>query len=253
MDLERLTAQNQSMSTNAPAWFATTQWSVVMLAAQVDSLQAIPALEKLCRSYWLPLYSYIRRRGYSPADAQDLTQGFFERLLRLDSLATVGQAKGKFRTFLLNALLHFLSDERDRAQAEKRGGGQVTISLDDSKAEEMYLEVPSPNSSPEQLFDRRWALTVLEKALARLREDYVDSGRGELFEQLRTFLSTESLPGDYDALAPKLGMTPRALGVAVHRLRQRYRECIRLELAQTVATPEDLDQEMNYLLEVLGG
>jgi len=165
----------------------------------------------------------------------------------------VSREKGKFRTFLLAALNHYLSDERDRARAEKRGGGQPLISLDETEAEQRYLQVPASNLTPEKIFDRRWALTVLEEALQRLRQEYVNSGRGELFESLSAFLSNEAGVGDYDALAPKLGMTAGAVGVAVHRLRQRYRECVRLELAQTVASPEDLNEEMNYLFAALSG
>ena len=236
-----------------PAWFTTTHWSVVMLAGDANSPQAAAALEKLCRAYWLPLYSYIRRQGYGSHDAQDLTQGFFLRLLRMDSFADVSHEKGKFRTFLLAALNHYLSDERDRARAEKRGGGQTIISLDETEAETRYLQIPSADAAPEKVFDRRWALTVMEEALQRLRQEYTASGKQELFEPLSAFLSSEARPGDYDQLAPKVGMAAGTIAVAVRRLRQRYRECVRLELAQTVASPGDLDEEMNYLFAVLGG
>jgi len=164
----------------------------------------------------------------------------------------VSQAKGKFRTFLLASLNHFLSDERDHARAEKRGSGQAIISLDETEAEQRYLQVPASDDTPEKVFDRRWALTVMEEALQRLREEYAASARQELFEHLSKFLSSEATAGDYDALAPKLGMSSSAIGVTVHRLRQRYRECVRLELAQTVASPDDLEEEMNYLFTVLG-
>ena len=200
---------------------------------------------------WLPLYSYVRRRGYDSHDAQDLTQGFFVRLLRMNSFAGVSREKGKFRTFLLAALNHFLSDEWDRAKAEKRGGGQSVISIDENEAEERYLQGAEVESEPGKAFDRLWGLTVLEEALARLRKEYADRGRLETFEQLRAYLSAEASPGDYDMLAPKLSMSPNAVGVAVHRLRQRYGECIRLELAQTVASPQDLEEEMKYLFSVL--
>ena len=238
-------------STTIPHWFTTTHWSVVILAGDPNSPQAASALEKLCRTYWLPLYSYVRRQGYGPHDAQDLTQGFFGRLLRLNSFADVSGEKGKFRTFLLAALNHYLLDERDRARAEKRGGGLAVISLDETEAETRYLHVPVPDLAPERVFDRRWALTVMEEALQRLRKEYFASGKQELFEHLSGFLSSEADHGAYDTLAPKLGMSAGAVGVAVHRLRQRYRECVRLELAQTVASPEDLNDEMNYLLAAL--
>jgi RNA polymerase sigma-70 factor (ECF subfamily) len=182
-----------------------------------------------------------------------LTQGFFVRLLRTDSFAEVSPEKGKFRTFLLAALKHFLSDERDRERAQKRGGGQAIISIDETDAEERYSRMPKLDAEPEKTFDQRWALTVLEEAMARLQREYVTSGRAEIFDNLKQFLSTEATPGAYDALASNLGMSPNAVGVAVHRLRQRYRECIRLELAQTVVSLQDLDQEMNYLLSVLSG
>ena len=238
-------------STVSPQWFATTHWSAVMLAGAPDSPRAIEALETLCRAYWLPLYTYVRRQGYGAHDAQDLTQGFFVRLLRMNSFAGVSPEKGKFRTFLLASLNHFLSDERDRDRAEKRGGGQAIISIDENEAEERYLQMPNLGPEPEKAFDRRWALTVLEQALTRVQEEYRGSGRAEIFEHLRGYLSSEASPGDYDTLAPRLAMSPNALGVAVHRLRQRYRECIRLELAQTVAGPQDLEEEMNYLFSVL--
>jgi RNA polymerase sigma-70 factor (ECF subfamily) len=240
-------------SATAPHWFATTHWSVVMLAGDTNSPKAISALERLCRTYWLPLYSYVRRQGYGPHDAQDLTQGFFVRLLRLNSFAQVSQAKGKFRTFLLASLNHYLSDERDRARAEKRGQGQAIISLDETEAEQRYLQVPSAGVAPEAAFDRGWALTVMEEALKELRDSYITSGKQDLFEHLSAFLSTEGDARQYEALAAKLGMSTGSLPVAVHRLRQRYRECVRLALAQTVASPEDLEEEMNYLFSVLGG
>jgi len=233
--------------------FATTHWSVVLLAGEPGSAQAAEALEKLCRTYWLPLYSFIRRQGYGPHDAQDLTQGFLVRLLRTDSFVGLSREKGKFRTFLLAALNHFLSDQRDRARAEKRGGGQPVVSIDETEAEQRYLQAPSRDLAPERVFDRRWALTVLEEALARLRQEHQGPGKAALFAHLGPFLSNKGGKADHDALGPKLGMSANAVAVAVHRLRQRYRECIRLELAQTVASPEDLDEEMSYLFSVLSG
>jgi len=222
-----------------------------MVAGDANSPRATAALEKLCQTYWLPLYSYIRRQGYGPHDAQDLAQGFFARLLRMNSLSSVGPAKGKFRTFLLAALNHFLSDARDHARAEKRGGGKRLISLDETRAEDRYVEVPAPDLTPEKLYDRHWALTVMEQALGRLRKEYITAGNTALFERLSGFLSREAGNGEYDGAAQKLGMSPGALAVAVHRLRQRYRECVRLELAQTVTSPEDLELEMKDLFESL--
>ena len=244
-------AKDEAPTTSSPQWFRTTHWSLVSLARDADSPQGTAALEKLCQTYWLPLYSYIRRQGYGPHDAQDLAQGFFARLLRMNSLASVGQQKGKFRTFLLASLNHFLSDERDHARAEKRGGGKNLISLDATSAEERYLEVPAPDLTPEKLFDRRWALTVMEQALGRLRKEYANAGNTALFERLSGFLSREAAPGEYDSVAQRLGMSPGALAVSVHRLRQRYRECVRFELSQTVTSCEDLELEMKCLFEAL--
>jgi RNA polymerase sigma-70 factor (ECF subfamily) len=169
----------------------------------------------------------------------------------MNSFADVSREKGKFRTFLLAALKHFLSDEWDRSRAEKRGGGQALISIDDAEAEERYLELPNPDPQPQKSFDRRWALAVMEQALVRIKQDYDSSGRQELFEHLSVFLSSEPIAGDYDALAGKLGTSSNGLAAAVYRLRQRFRECIRLELAQTVAGPQDLEEEMSYLFSIL--
>jgi RNA polymerase sigma-70 factor (ECF subfamily) len=253
MDSKQNDRTTVAATTAGPRWFTTTHWSQVLLAGHTDSSRAAKALEELCRAYWLPLYSYIRRQGYAPHDAQDLTQGFLVRLLNSDAFEGLSREKGKFRTFLLAALNHFLSDERDRARAQKRGGGQPVISIDETEAEERYLQMTSEDPAPERVFDRGWALTVLEAALARLREEHQAPGKGALFEGLSTFLSNEGSKWDYEAVAPGLGMSPGAVAVAVHRFRQRYRECIRLELAQTVANPEALDEEMNYLFSVLVG
>jgi len=249
--MEANPAKDMPATTSAPHWFTTTDWSQVTLAARPDSPAAAAALEKLCRTYWLALYSYLRRQGYAPHDSQDVTPGFFLRLLRMNSLNDVGQNKGKFRTFLLAALNHFLSDERDRARAEKRGGGQIPVSLDETEAEQRYLQVPARELSPERVYDRRWALTVMEEALKRLRRESAANGKAELFARLSGFLSKEAMPGDYEEVARSLGMSPGAMAVAVHRLRQRYRECVRLELAQTVAGPADLEEEMQYLFAAL--
>jgi RNA polymerase sigma-70 factor (ECF subfamily) len=235
----------------APQWFATTNWGLVLEAGQSGSPQFQAALEELCRTYWLSLYSYLRRDGYAPDDAQDLTQGFFLRLLRTNSLLGVSPLKGRFRTFLLASLRHFVSDERDRARAQKRGGGQTVISINAAQAEAAFLQVPNGDLAPETAFDRHWALTVLEEAFQRLRREYTRSTRQEIFEALSPFLSNEVAPGDYEVLASALGMSERAIGVAVHRLRQRYRECVRFKIGQTVTNLDDLDEEMHYLFSLL--
>ena len=236
----------------SPARFATTQWSVVLALGQQDA-KAVRALEQLCRTYWLPLYSFARRQGYPPDDAKDMIQGFFHRILRANSLTTVSPEKGKFRTFLLTSLTNFLSDDRDRNRAQKRGGGQITISLDDENAEQRYLQLPASDLPAETVFDRRWAVTVLEQAFNRLREEYFSGAKRPLFEHLSEFLSSDAQASAYKEIAAKLSMTPSAVSVAVHRMRQRYRECIRLELARTIANPAELDDEMNYLFTVLSG
>jgi RNA polymerase sigma-70 factor (ECF subfamily) len=246
-DIRRISAKT------GPEWFATTNWSVVLEAGQSESPQFQAALEELCRTYWLSLYSYLRRDGCNPDDAQDLTQGFFLRLLRTNSLVGVSPIKGRFRTFLLASMKHFVSDERDRTRAQKRGGNQAVISIDGGQAEEFFLQLPSGDMSPETAFDQQWALTVLEEAFQRLRREYTRSGRENIFETLSPFLSNEATAGDYASLAPKLGMSEQAIGVAVHRLRQRYRECVRFKIVQTVTNPEDLDAEMHYLLSLLSG
>jgi RNA polymerase sigma-70 factor (ECF subfamily) len=232
-------------------WFATTHWSVVLDAGKPGSTQFRAALEELCRTYWLSLYSYLRSDGYNPEDAQDLTQGFFLRLLRTDSLVAVSPVKGRFRTFLLASMKHFLSDERDRARAQKRGGNQAVISIDGTQAEGYFLQVPSGEMSPQTAFDRHWALTVLDEAFSRLREEYTRSGRARLFDALSVFLSTEATAGDYTALAPKLDMSAQAIGVAVHRLRHRFGECVRFQIGKTVTDPEDLNEEMQHLFSLL--
>jgi DNA-directed RNA polymerase specialized sigma24 family protein len=234
-------------------WFATTHWSVVLEAGKPGSPQFRAALEELCRTYRLSLYSYLRRDGNSPDDAQDLTQGFFLRLLRTDSLVGVSPVKGKFRTFLLASLQHFLSDERDRARAQKRGGNQTVISINGTEAEASFLQLPSGEMSPETVFDQHWALTVLDRAFCRLRQDYTKSGRANLFESLSAFLSNEAASGDYASLVGQLRMSEQAIGVAVHRLRHRYGQCVRFEIGQTVTDPEDLNEEMHYLFTLLTG
>jgi RNA polymerase sigma-70 factor (ECF subfamily) len=232
--------------------FATTHWSVVLAAKQGDASQATAALEKLCRTYWYPLYAFLRREGRSPHDAQDLTQEFFARLLQGKFLEKVGPQKGKFRSFLLAALKHFLCDEWDKARAEKRGGGQTFISLDDHNAEALYLLEPDAAAPAEQIFEQRWALTLLAQALARLRAEFTAAGKLREFDHLKIFLSTLTDDGAYDAVAVKLELAVDTVAVKVHRLRQRYGELIRAEIAQTVASPADIEEELRHLFNVVG-
>ncbi len=236
----------------AAAQFTSTHWSVVLAASDGASPQAVQALEKLCRTYWFPLYAYVRRQGHRAHDAQDLVQGFFARLLQGNFLENVGPQKGKFRSFLLAALKHFVSDEWDKARAEKRGGGQTFISLDDHNAEELYLLEPDSGAPAERIFDQRWALTMLAQAFARLREEFAATGKTREFDHLKIFLSTLTGDGGYDAVAAELEMPVATVGVKVHRLRQRYGELIRAEIAHTVASPADIEEEMRHLFDAVG-
>lgn len=230
--------------------FATTHWSVVLATAGEDSPQASAALEELCRTYWYPLYAYVRREGYSPPDAQDHTQEFFTRLLARNSLAQVGPEKGKFRSFLLACLCHFLSDQRDRARTVKRGGGADCLSLDAQTAEERYRLEPVDRMDAEKIYERRWAMTLLERALRRLRDESASADKVEMFECLKDFVAGES-DVTCREVADRMGMTESAVKSALHRLRQRYRELVREEVAHTVADPAEIDTELRYLIAVM--
>jgi RNA polymerase sigma factor (sigma-70 family) len=231
--------------------FNTTHWSVVTLACQTQSPHSLAALEKLCRTYWPPLYAFIRRRGYPEEDARDLTQEFFARLLERNEFEAVDPRKGKFRTFLLAALTHFLSNQRDHDHAAKRGGGQQIISLQEINDEQWRHLEPAWELSPDKLFDVRWAATVLERALMELRRELADEGRAAQFEALKGFLTEDPGDGDYAAIAARLGAAKPAVAVMVYRLRQRYRELVRAEVAHTVCNPLEVDEEMRHLLEAL--
>jgi RNA polymerase sigma-70 factor (ECF subfamily) len=230
--------------------FATTHWSVVLAAANREDPQADVALERLCRIYWYPLYAYVRREGYTPADAQDLTQGFLARLLARNSLVRVSPEKGKFRSFLLTALRHFLSDQRDRANAVKRGGGVAFISLDATEAEARYRLEPVECLDAEKIYERRWAMALLEQALGRLREESATAGRLETFERLRTFVAGEN-EVTCNEVAAALGLSESAVKSAVHRLRHRYRELVREEIAHTLEDTAEVDNEIRYLIVLM--
>ncbi len=233
--------------------FVTTHWSVVLAAGDTKSPQASEALEKLCRAYWYPLYAYVRRKGHDADDARDLTQEFFARLLARNYLSVADRNKGRFRSFLLGSLEHFLAREWTKAHAQKRGGGQAFLSLDELDAENRYLLEPALELTPEKMFDRRWATTLLAQAMSRLRDECVAQHKSELFANVEGLLSGEKGEASYADLAAALKMSEGALKVTVHRLRQRYGELVRLELAQTVATPEAVDEELRYLFAVLRG
>ncbi len=233
------------------AQFATTHWSVVLAAGQNTSTEANQALEMLCRTYWYPLYAYVRRKGYDAHVAQDLTQEFFARLLARNYLSVADRNRGKFRSFLLGCLEHFLAREWTRAHAQKRGGGQPLFSLDQIDAENRYLLEPAHDLTAERIFDRRWATTLLNQAMARLREECLASQKGDLFERTQNYLSGERGEFSYADVAAALKTSEGAIKAAVHRLRQRYGELVRAEIAQTVASPEEADEELHYLFAVL--
>ena len=232
--------------------FANTHWSVVLSAADKrNPTRALESLEKLCRVYWHPLYFYARRQGESPHDAQDLTQEFFSRLLQNDLLDSVDRGKGRFRSFLLAAFKHFLSNERDKARARKRGGGQVPVPIDVQNAETHYGFEPEEKMTAEKIFERRWALTLLEQTAARLREEYERDGKIQLFEQLKVTLTEPRGSIAYAALGRTLRMSEGAVKVAVHRLRLRYRAVLRAEVADTLADPAEVEDEVRQIFRAL--
>jgi len=224
---------------------------VVLVAGHFSNPGAAAALEKLCRAYWYPLYAFVRRQGYSSSDAEDLTQGFFAWLLESKHLGVADQERGRFRSFLLCRLKHFLSDEFKKARAQKRGGGQHVVSLDAALAEERYDLEPSTEVSPELVFDRRWALMVMEQTVARLRTEYLAADRAELFEELKHFQPGEEAERSYAEVAARLGLSEGAVKSAVYRLRQRHRDLLREEIAQTVATPAEVEEEIRYLISIM--
>ena len=230
--------------------FVTTHWSVVLSAKDQDSFLSAEALETLCRTYWHPLYGYVRRRGYSPADAEDLTQAFFAWLLERNWLAGADQQRGRFRSFLLTSISNFLANEWDKVKTQKRGGGRI-VSLQSDPAESGCIHEPADHLTPEQSFEWRWALTLLDQVMNRLNAEFIQGGKAELFETLKPCLLGERTAQPYAALAAKLAMTEGSVKVAVHRLRQRYRQLLRDEIAQTIAKPKEVEEELRYLFAVL--
>jgi len=222
-----------------------------MEAGQEYSPQASEAMAHLCQTYWYPLYAYLRRKGYAAPDSQDLTQEFFARLLARNYLRTADRNKGRFRSFLLGSLEHFLAREWTKGHAQKRGGGKVPFSLDQMNAENQYLLEPAAALTAEKIFDRRWATTLLGQAMAKLRQECQHNQKLDLFNRVEGRLSGEKGEKSYGEIAASLNMTTGALKVAVHRLRQRYGELVRIEISQTVATAAEIDDELRYLLAVL--
>jgi len=239
-----LTSTNSTGTGRTPGdIFATTRWTVVVAAGQ----QAEAALEELCRLYWYPLYAYARRRGQTKEDAEDLTQTFLAGLIQKNSFTGLQPARGRFRAFLLAAFKNFLANEWDKARAQKRGGG-AALSLDWQDADTRYRIEPVDNLSPDKLYDRAWAVLLLEQVVTRLRDECVADGKAELFEQLREFLMVGKSAVPYPAVAVALSLNEGAVRVAVHRLRRRYRELLREEIAQTLADPAQIEAEMQALL-----
>jgi RNA polymerase sigma-70 factor (ECF subfamily) len=242
--------QDSELNASQPSWFRTTHWSLVLTASN-ESDEARPALESLCRSYWYPLYAHVRRRGYDADEAQDLTQAFFARLLEKNFLRAADRNKGRLRTFLLTALDHFLAKEWRRGNARKRGGGLTIVSLDDDPVEERYQNEPAHDENPAKLFERRWALALLDLAMERLGTEAGNSGKTEFFESAKPLIAGDRSDVPQSVLAARLGITENAFNLALLRLRRRYGELIRDEIAQTVASPGEVDAELRYLMNAI--
>lgn len=236
---------------DGPATFRSTHWSVVRAAGRTGSPAAHAALEQLCRAYWYPLYAFARRRGHDAEEAKDLTQGFFESLLARNDLAGLAPEQGRFRSFLLAALGHYLANECRRGQRQKRGGGQTVISLDAVPAEERYRLEPVAPDSPEELYDRRWAWTVMDQARQRLAAEHARAGKTDLFSLLEPFLTSSRDAPERAEIAARFGISLNAVDVAIHRLRKRYGELLREEIAQTVSRPEEVEAEIRALIHAV--
>jgi RNA polymerase sigma-70 factor (ECF subfamily) len=243
-----LTSEDSTQTTAARGdVFATTHWTVVLAAGSRSSRQADVALEELCRTYWYPLYVFVRRQTSTREDAEDLTQAFFARFLEKNYLEGLNSEKGRFRAFLLASLKHFLANEWDRANRLKRGGGQSTLSLDWQDADTRYQIDPADNLSPDKLYDRAWAVTLLEQVIGRLRNESAADGKLQFFEELKPFLMVGKSAIPYAQAATALAMTESSVRVAVHRLRRRYRELLKQEIAQTLSDPAQADEELRTL------
>jgi RNA polymerase sigma factor (sigma-70 family) len=249
--MNRPVAPDKPLLSGSPQ-FVTTEWTVVRDAAQESAAQ-MAALEKLCGRYWYPLYAYVRRRGYGPEEAADLTQEFFARVLSNRWLCDATPELGRFRTFLLTALTRFLANEYDRSKAVKRGGDRQFTSWDQQSAETRYLCEPATLDTPDRVFERRWALTVLEQALQSLKKEVANGGDARQFEALSPFLSREPESGEYEKVASGLHMSRGGVSVAVHRLRGRYRQFVREEIAATVSSASAVEEELQYLFTILRG
>jgi DNA-directed RNA polymerase specialized sigma24 family protein len=233
------------------ASFASTHWSIVAQSAQSDVPEAASALAQLCETYWPPIYSFIRRRGYAPSDAEDLTQSFFAYFLRTKAYSRTDRLHGKFRSFLLASVKNFLADNWDREQAIRRGGGYRFVSLDQGTAESFYDVASASDSTAEHLFELRWAKSLTAGALDSLRQELQAEGKAQLFEQLKNFLTGGNVLPSYDEASARTGLPRATVKTHVHRLRQRYREIVRREVARTVSSPHEIDEELHYLCNIL--
>jgi RNA polymerase sigma-70 factor (ECF subfamily) len=230
--------------------FTTTRWTLVLAAARRHDPDGAEAFARLCERYYAPLYSYLRRRGHALEDAQDLLQGFVAHALEADVMRHADPARGRFRAFLLTSLKHYAINVQVRAAADKRGGGALLLSLDFEAAEHRYRHEPRDNETPERLYDRRWALAVLERSLRQLRSEFHGAGRAAFFDAVRTHLTGEG-DAPYRELGDRFGMTENATKVAVHRMRRRYRDLLRTEIAETVESEHEVDDELQYLMAAL--
>jgi len=233
------------------AAFAGTRWSVVMKARDKDAPEARAALSELCRMYWYPLYSFVRRSGYGHHEAEDMTQGFFQHLIGRDGFAHVDPAKGRFRSFLISSMKNFLANERERAGAKKRGGGQIHVSIDMADADGRYSCEPADNSTPESIFDRQWAMAVLERVINVLKKEYGDKGRGDIFAALQDSITGSAAEASYTEIAKRLDTSEGNLKIMIHRLRRRFGETLRGEILQTVESDADVDGEIRHLMSCL--
>jgi len=235
----------------ATSGFQTTRWTLIKAAACNSTPDSRDALATLCQAYWFPVYAFIRRKGHDPETAQDLTQGFFTLLMEKNYLLDVDRQRGRFRSFLLTAVKHFLANEWDRRHAQKRGGGREPISIDAVEAESWYIPAIVDEATPETLFQRRWALSLLEHVMAKLRAEFALAGKADRFEKLSVFLNQDSGETRCKEVADEMGLSEGALRTSIHRLRRTYRRLLREEIAQTVSTPEETDEEIRFLMSTL--
>jgi len=233
-------------------YFATTRWTMVLAAGNRTS-KADQALAELCQIYWAPLYTYLRKKGHQPAEADDIVQGFLTRLIEKSALAAADPNRGRFRSFLISSLQNFVANQRDHKLAQKRGGNQKKFSLDFSAAEEAYHREPWTGLTPEKIFDRRWALDLLNLVLAQLQNEYTQGGKAELFKNLSPSLTGAAQAAAYAQIAQELEITCDAVKMAASRLRKRYREILRRAIADTVASPDEVDDEIRHLFQAISG